>query len=372
MTPGVRVLSFVGALCGHGPACGVRATARAQRSACTVASAARRDFASARVSLAGCGCLQARRGFRTAWQPRTACSEHARGVVTAFDKIPTKLPAWWDDEDDDDDEADGDSREAVLRYETTGNDYSRAPTGSIAPDGASGSAVVDTVTAGGGGGGAAGGTGKGGGGRSGGDGSESDGGSEGGWLMAPIRLYVAALSRRPLVTKAVTASVLGMVGDAVAQMLARGQGEGGGHDSRRTVAIGVMGIVFTGPLLHAWYGWLARRVVGKGSLIKKVLLDQLVFASAFNAVFSILLPTLEGHPVRENVDACKSKFWPVMKANWMLFPAAQLVNFAVMPVNLQPVFTNMVGLVWNVVLTYILHDECETVEKPAVAKASTG
>lgn len=310
-------------------------------------------------------------------------------VVTCFDKIPTKLPAWWDDEDDEDDE-----EERTLKgeggddgSETGGLTNTRFMRAKMAMDGSGSEASGPVVMPGGGapGGGSGvfnnggGGSGSGGGrgdGQSGGKGNEGGGDIFGSWYLAPITLYLRLLTRRPLLAKAITASVLGILGDALAQWIARKRNGDSSmtmheHNWRRTNAIALLGIVFVGPALHVWYGLLNQKVVGRGSLIKKLLWDQLAFSPVLNIFFSIALPTLEGEPFGETVETCKEKIWSVMKASWLLFPPAQLINFSLVPLNLQPVFSNAVGLIWNVLFTYILHDEGDEAVKGMQTKGVT-
>lgn len=313
--------------------------------------------------------------------------------VRCFDKVPTKLPSWWDDEEDEDDESvDGHKKPDDAGVNADSADAglltnSRLMQSKMAMDGSSGSAVSERVPVPGGsvpsGGGGLfdkeGGSGRGGQGsgrgRPGGDGGSGDKGDDGSgnmndvWFLAPMYVYLRLLSKRPLLTKAITSSVLGMIGDALAQWIARSRQvdsdiDPHAHNWRRTFAISLLSLVLTGPALHVWYGVLNRRVVGRFSLMKKLALDQLVFCPIFNIVFSIALPTLEGHRFVDNVELCKQKFWTVMKANWMLFPPAQVFNFSFVPLDLQPVFSNTVGLVWNILITYILHDDED--EKPSV------
>lgn len=311
-------------------------------------------------------------------------------LVRCFDKMPTRLPSWWDDEDDeDDDSADGQKLDGAGVNEDSVDagllTNSRLMQTKMAMDGSSGSTVSNrvpvpggSVPSGGGGvfdnegGSGSGGRGSGRGrrrddGESGDKGDDESGNMNDIWFLAPICVYLRLLSKRPLLTKAITSSVLGIIGDALAQWISRRRQvdadiDPHAHSWRRTFAISLLGLVLTGPALHAWYGVLNRRVVGRFSLMKKLALDQLVFCPIFNVVFSIALPTLEGHRFVDNVELCKQKFWTVMKANWMLFPPAQVFNFSLVPLDLQPVFSNTVGLVWNILITYILHDDED--EKP--------
>jgi len=43
--------------------------------------------------------------------------------------------------------------------------------------------------------------------------------------------------------------------------------------------------------------------------------------------------------------------WPTMLANWKIWPAANALSFAVVPLQYRVLFSNMVALVWNIYLS---------------------
>ena len=45
--------------------------------------------------------------------------------------------------------------------------------------------------------------------------------------------------------------------------------------------------------------------------------------------------------------------WPLMKANWLLWPAVQLVNFRFVPPPLQVPFINVIVLGWSAFLALL-------------------
>lgn len=117
-----------------------------------------------------------------------------------------------------------------------------------------------------------------------------------------------------------------------------------------------------GPVLHCWYGALDRVFFGRLSVIKKLLCDQIMFAPFFNGAFVVGVGSLEGESFQKVKSALQEKLWPSMKANWTLWPAAQVVNFALIPKAWQMLYVNFVGFTWNIILTYIAHDVRESPE----------
>lgn len=274
----------------------------------------------------------------------------------AFDKVPKGIPDWWDEEDDDDDEDNVNSPfEKRDRFNSKKFDEG-----------------------GGGEGGDYGGSGGGRGGRSdepddgGGGGDDGDGKSNP--FAASLAWYTSMLTKFPLRTKTITTSILGMLGDLIAQFSAHENGTPYKHDLSRTVAIGLWGLIFMGPVLHFWYTNLDRAVVGRLSILGKVVADQTLFAPFFTTMFMFGCGVLEGNGLDTTKENWVSKFFPSMKASYMLWPLAQTINFMFVPKHFQVFYVNCVALFWNCVLTYISHDDDieapEPVEKIANSKLS--
>lgn len=184
----------------------------------------------------------------------------------------------------------------------------------------------------------------------GGDGEERNG------LQKLIAAYINAQERRPIFTKASSTLVLTMIGDYCAQRLsARQSGERFTLDLRRMLSVGTFGFCFMGPVLHYWYGTLDR-IFGR-SAIQKMISDQLLFSIPFNSSFIIGVGLLEGGSLSDVTTSVRDKWWTTAKANWCLWPAAQMINFSLVPKSFQIIYVNSVGFVWNVVLTYIAHSK---------------
>jgi len=53
------------------------------------------------------------------------------------------------------------------------------------------------------------------------------------------------------------------------------------------------------------------------------------------------------------------RLWPVMIKQWQVWPAAQIINFFVLPMNYRVLMANGVGFFWVIYLTYISHKKFE-------------
>ncbi|CAN8067733.1 unnamed protein product [Agarophyton chilense] len=265
----------------------------------------------------------------------SAPQEPSRQPIYAFDKVPTTRPDWWDDEE----EEDLDDCHA-LRFENTSPQVALGSgSGSFARNGRDG-------------------------GSGGGEDGKFNGDSEGpdrGLFAVLLATYLRAMSRNPILVKAITTSVIAFLGDVLAQFLTQIGSSEVQWDMRRTLSITIWGFCFIGPTLHYWFSTLDRLYTNKYSVLCKLLTDQLLFAPFFNSAFMIGVGTLEGHSFKEVTETVKSKLWTALKANWMLWPAAQFINFSFVPKNLQVVYVNCVALVWNMIFMYISHSEHEAV-----------
>ncbi|GBF96830.1 hypothetical protein Rsub_09686 [Raphidocelis subcapitata] len=173
-------------------------------------------------------------------------------------------------------------------------------------------------------------------------------------IAAPYRAYSDALERHPLLTKALTSCVGFMLGDLVAQHVAD---SAAGLDAIRVLRLGAYGLLLDGPLGAAWYDWLeahAGQQRDASTVVIKTTLDQIVYASAGTALFFTVNALLEGHGSQIPATLA-AKFWPTLAANWVIWPAAHLVNFRFVPSPYRLAYNNTVAIGWLALLSAITH-----------------
>ncbi|GIZ40279.1 hypothetical protein CKM354_000362500 [Cercospora kikuchii] len=231
-----------------------------------------------------------------------------------------------------------------------------------------------------------------------------------------VRRFNAYYANRPILTTMITNAVLGGIADTVAQTLTAvrrrqrqkalnpSDGEDGFlsieiHDLDRKVpwpeddfmtpaskrgpppfdferltrfmAYGFM----MAPVQHKWFGFLNRIfpiVSGEGkgttNALRRVAFDQFLFAPVGLAAFFTFMTVAEGGGKRAVVRKFQDVYLPALKANFIVWPLVQVLNFRVMPIQFQIPFVSTVGIFWTAYLS-LTNSSDEPVESPARSPA---
>mmetsp|Transcript_6328 Transcript_6328/g.14862 ORF Transcript_6328/g.14862 Transcript_6328/m.14862 type:complete len:285 (-) Transcript_6328:40-894(-) len=235
------------------------------------------------------------------------------------------------------------------------------------------SSVIPALLAGGGFGGRGGIRLRGGGG--GGDGDGEKGGENP--IMGLWNSYLTALETRPFVTRMATGFFIGLIGDIICQYIT---GDIGAADLKRMLVFSCWGGFGFTPIAYNWYNLIEATIpdIG-GRAIWKMAMDQILFPPAITSLTFLCLTVVEGMLsgiswtvngglkssgitppafstlVGQGVDKVKKELKPTLITNYKVWPAAQLLNFAVVPVKLQVLFVNCVAVWWNFVLSMTQH-----------------
>jgi hypothetical protein len=94
------------------------------------------------------------------------------------------------------------------------------------------------------------------------------------------------------------------------------------------------------PLTFKWFGFLARvfpmtKTSAFGPALKRVAVDQIVFAPIGVGLFFSVMTVAEGGGRRAVALKLRDMYLPTLKANYMVWPAVQIINFRLMPVQFQ-------------------------------------
>lgn len=94
------------------------------------------------------------------------------------------------------------------------------------------------------------------------------------------------------------------------------------------------------PVQFKWFKLLEHlfpisKTAAFGPAMKRVVMDQVVFAPFGLGVFFTAMTLAEGGGRKAVSNKLKDMYFPTLKANYIVWPAVQAVNFRVMPVQYQ-------------------------------------
>lgn len=190
------------------------------------------------------------------------------------------------------------------------------------------------------------------------DGDDSD--DNGNQLAAPAfimsvicKAYSTALDRQPMLTKSLTSSFVGGMGDLIAQLVSRPKQPT--FDTERFLAVCLDGLLVSGPGLHLGYSWLERIVPcsGGGRLRNcaiQLTVDEFVFDPCFVAAFFFSTGIAEGQrPLEEILPTLKRQYFPTVKGAFvasLAFTPVQFISFRYLPVKCRVLVVNLCDTIW--------------------------
>ncbi|KAL7548568.1 hypothetical protein ACHAWF_011855 [Thalassiosira exigua] len=176
--------------------------------------------------------------------------------------------------------------------------------------------------------------------------------------------YTTALAKKPLLTKSLTACGTNALGDAICQRLAK-KGPGGAGSGEETASFdgerlshaAVTGLVWSGPSAHVWYGLLFGTLTSSikdpvAGLAARLAIDAAIFSPVAVSGYFTLRSFLEGTGLPGARDKLRSALFPTVKGAWKFWPAANVVNFSVVPAPLRVLYMNVMSVFWSGYLAY--------------------
>ena len=181
--------------------------------------------------------------------------------------------------------------------------------------------------------------------------------------------YEQSLKRSPIMTNAITTGTLFGVGDVVAQNVFNddintGEVKGKtkqGYDWARTSRAVTYGFVIFAPIGTKWYIFLNSKIKlsnistiksPKGDLFMMVAVDQLLFAPLAIPFYFSCLSIMERASIHDAKNKLDQLWWNTLITNWKIWPAFQLLNFSIIPLQHRLMAVNVLALFWNIFLSY--------------------
>lgn len=121
------------------------------------------------------------------------------------------------------------------------------------------------------------------------------------------------------------------------------------YKPKRTAQMALSGTT-VGVVTHYWYKYLDRRLPGKAfsTVIKKVVIDQLVCSPITIATFFVTLGLLENSTKQQILQEIKSKAVRLYAAEWVVWPPAQIINFLWLPTKYRVLYDNTISLGYDI------------------------
>ena len=94
------------------------------------------------------------------------------------------------------------------------------------------------------------------------------------------------------------------------------------------------------PIQFHWFGFLSRAFpsasgAGLTPVLKRTACDQLIFAPFGLTCFYTFMTIAEGGGRKAISKKFQDIYLPTLKANWIVWPMVQIVNFRFMPLQFQ-------------------------------------
>lgn len=176
--------------------------------------------------------------------------------------------------------------------------------------------------------------------------------------MSKLRKVVkVAFSDKYLLYTNVTISItLSGIGDSLEQTYELYKKEQERYDLKRTMHMAFSGAA-VGVLCHHWYKVLDRFIIGKtvDMVVKKLLLDQLIFSPIMIITFFGSLAILEDNPMENFKEEVRDKFVTLYRAEWMVWPPAQVINFYFLPTRFRVLYDNTISLGYDIYTSQVKH-----------------
>ncbi|KAH9641655.1 hypothetical protein HF086_005101 [Spodoptera exigua] len=141
------------------------------------------------------------------------------------------------------------------------------------------------------------------------------------------------------------------------------------YDFQRSTQMAVSGFT-SGVICHHWYIILDRFIVGRSlyMVIKKLLLDQCICSPIVILSFFATVALFEDDPFDNFTSEVSQKFWTLYKAEWIVWPPAQIINFYFLPTKYRVAYDNTISFGYDIYTSHVKHSKIKATEKENVQR----
>jgi len=172
-----------------------------------------------------------------------------------------------------------------------------------------------------------------------------------------MQWFMRQLETKPVFTKMWSSGLLWGIGDSIAQRIehsntADKEKKVFEQDFMRTARLAGFATFLFAPLTHNWYNILQAKFPGESmsAVVKRVSLDQTLYATFILSTLYGTTAIMEGKGVQGAQRRIEDNIVDTLKANWLIWPAVQLVNMKFVPLNSRILVVNAVNIPWTTYL----------------------
>ncbi|XP_026178622.1 peroxisomal membrane protein 2 [Mastacembelus armatus] len=175
-----------------------------------------------------------------------------------------------------------------------------------------------------------------------------------------LQQYLLLLKKYPILTKSVTSGILSALGNLLSQFVeARKKAKNGALvneiDMAGATRYAIFGLFITGPVSHYFYQlmevWMP--TTDPYCIVKRLLLDRLIFAPGFLLIFYFVMNILEAKGFEDFGKKMRRSYWTALKMNWKAWTPFTFINVNFVPVQFRVLFANMIALFWYAYLASV-------------------
>ena len=177
-------------------------------------------------------------------------------------------------------------------------------------------------------------------------------------------IYSKLLMEKPLLTKSITSCATNAFSDVLCQKLIITTKEEekdtstASIDKERLGQAAVTGLLWSGPVTHYWYKILFGKltisindpIIG---LVVQILLDSIIFSPITVSGYFTLRSIMEGSGIEGIKDKLSTRLVKTVLGAWKFWPAANVINFGLVPLEFRVLYMNVLSIFWSFYLTYV-------------------